>query len=235
MLFCRIWTNHVHKRVFPHQSVGLSRLLPGGSFVLLWQANLSYNVIVSYEFTRTCLAMDCHSSSTEKRNRPATDPPPPSGTGTTAQPAPAGGGLRLVARCTSPAEEGSRDLNRRQQTRPRERIDLNLTGAARKRHTLSPRIVLPAAALTPSPTTQIAAGMDSINLDKSPMGTAPLLVSSTSTSVAEEREGGSRSRRVPCQVADMRVGGQQEQHQQLEHMDTSSRTHSGETVCSFTV
>ena len=189
----------------------------------------SYNL--SWEdqlvFARTRLTMDSHASNLSKGNSPGSESARAGvGLNEAEQQGSLGPQLRLIARGSSPVEDHARYLGRRQPARSRNSIELNLSGAAKKRSGLPPRAAISAATVTPSPTTQIAAGMNSIALDKSPMGgPAPLLLPPASSFAADDREGGPRRSRTPQQADPERVGGER---QPLEYMDTASRTHSGE-------
>ena len=140
----------------------------------------SYNL--SWEdqlvFARTRLTMDSHASNLSKGNSPGSESARAGvGLNEAEQQGSLGPQLRLIARGSSPVEDHARYLGRRQPARSRNSIELNLSGAAKKRSGLPPRAAISAATVTPSPTTQIAAGMNSIALDKSPMGgPAPLLL-----------------------------------------------------------
>ena len=172
--------------------------------------------------------MDSHASNLSKGNGPSSES---ARAGVEEQQGRSVPQLRLIARGSSPVEDPTRYLGRRQAARSRNSIELNLSGAAKKRSGVPPRAAISAATVTPSPTTQIAAGMNLIALDQSPMGgpASIHLPPVSSLAAADDREGGHRRARTP-QGDPERVGGK---HQALEYMDTgttSSRTHSGENT-----
>ena len=146
-------------------------------------------------------------------------PPPRSGSAEAAQPKTTAK-LRFVARGSSPSEDDPTAELPRRHAPARESIGLNLSESARRRRVPAPPTAGSTAIATPSPTTQIAARMHSINL-KSPMGAFPLGLTSTvtCTSHSEELEDISESENltVPQQASD---DGEQRMQRQTERMDT---------------
>ena len=159
--------------------------------------------------------MDTHSGKAGKIPSANTQPPG-GGSSEAAQPKTAAK-LRFVARGSSPSEEDPMQLPRRYSTRAREYIGLNLSGSARKRHIHGAKDPLALAAspgATPSPTTQIAVRMHSIDLDKSPMVAAPSGLSTAVTIAAGPEE--DEDLVVPQQASDE---GGQTRERQAEGMD----------------
>ena len=102
----------------------------------------SYNL--SWEdqlvFARTRLTMDSHASNLSKGNSPGSESARAGvGLNEAEQQGSLGPQLRLTARGSSPVEDHARYLGRRQPARSRNSIELNLSGAAKKRSGLPPK------------------------------------------------------------------------------------------------